>query len=232
MFRPEAFRVGWWACPLCSHRLQVRLSNDEMGVRCTHCGASPVTQSIVAVIRAECPDLAAVSAYELSSRGALVDWLTPRVGKLTTSEYLPDAASGSTARGVRSEDVQRLSFADAVFDLCTSTEVFEHVGDDHAGFSELRRVLRPGGKVIFTVPLSGAEHTVERARMVDGRLVHLLEPEYHGDPFAPSTRVLCMRNYGSDIVERLRAAGFSSARLLRPAVDMMHCARTVVVAER
>lgn len=232
MFRPEAFRVGWWACPLCSHRLQVRISNDEMGVRCTHCGASPVTQSIVAVIRAECPDLAAVSAYELSSRGALVDWLAARVGQLATSEYFPGAAPGSSVRGVRCEDVQRLSFADAVFDLCTSTEVFEHVADDHAGFSELRRVLRPGGKFIFTVPLGGAERTVERARTLDGRVVHLLEAEYHGDPYSPGTRVLCMRNYGNDIVERLRQVGFSSARLLRPAVDMMHCARTVVVAER
>jgi len=232
MLQPVAFRLGWWACPLCGHHLQLRLDIDEMGVRCARCGASPVTQSIVAVIRAECPALTALSAYELSSRGALVDWLAARVGKLTTSEYLPGVAPGDTAGGVRCEDVQHLSFADAMFDLCTSTEVFEHVADDHAGFSELRRVLRPGGKFIFTVPLGGAEHTVERARMIGGGVVHLLEPEYHGDPYSPGTRVLCMRNYGSDIVERLRAAGFSSARLLRPAADMMHCARTVVVAER
>jgi ubiquinone/menaquinone biosynthesis C-methylase UbiE len=32
--------------------------------------------------------------------------------------------------------VQRLSFADASFDLCTSTEVFEHVPDDRAGLRE------------------------------------------------------------------------------------------------
>lgn len=232
VFRPEAFRIGWWACPVCGHRLQLRLADDEMGVRCARCAASPVTQSIVDVIRAECPDLSASSVYELSSRGALVDWLAARAGTLVTSEYLPGVAPGSFDRGVRCEDVQRLSFADATFDLCTSTEVFEHVGDDHAGFSEARRVLRPGGKFIFTVPLGGAKHTVERVRVVDGRLTHLLEPEYHGDPYAPGTRVLCMRNYGNDIVERLRRAGFSRARLQRPSSDMMRCARTVVVADR
>ncbi len=232
MLQPRAFRAGWWACPVCGNHLQLRLDMNEMGVRCIRCGASPVTQSIVDVIRAESPDLSSLSVYELSSRGALVDWLKTRVGSLTTSEYLPGIAPGAFDGGVRCEDVQRLTFNDAMFDLCTSTEVFEHVGDDHAGFAQVRRVLRPGGKFIFTVPLGGAARTVERVRVVDGRLDHLLEPEYHGDPFSPGTRVLCMRNYGNDIVDRLRQAGFSRATLARPLSAMMGCARTVVVAER
>ena len=232
MLQPSAFRVGWWACPVCGNHLQLRLNTDEMGVRCLRCGASPVTQSIVDRIRAEHADVSALSVYELSSRGALVDWLAARAGSLTTSEYLPEITPGSFHQGVRCEDVQRLTFADALFDLCTSTEVFEHVSDDHAGFAQVRRVLRPGGMFIFTVPLSGSDHTVERACVVDGQLTHLLEPEYHGDPFSPGRRVLCMRNYGSDIVERLRHAGFLRARLVRPSSRMLHHARAVIVAER
>jgi SAM-dependent methyltransferase len=42
--------------------------------------------------------------------------------------------------------------------------VFEHVPDDARGFSELRRVLRPGGKMLFTVPLFDAPDTVDRVR--------------------------------------------------------------------
>lgn len=232
MLQPKAFRAGWWVCPVCGNCLQIRLNVDEMGVRCARCGASPVTQSIVDVIRAEHADLSTLGVYELSSRGALVDWLATRVGSLTTSEYLPGIAPGHVDHGVRCEDVQRLTFAAAAFDLCTSTEVFEHVGDDHAGFVQVLRVLRPGGKFIFTVPLGGAERTIERASQVDGQLTYLLEAQYHDDPFSPGTRVLCMRNYGNDIVERLRRAGFSHARLARPRSPMMHCARTVVVAER
>ncbi len=232
LLQPNAFRIGWWTCPVCGCSVQVRLNTDEMGVRCVCCGASPVTQSIVDVIRSTCADLSSLSVYELSSRGAFVDWLTLHAGSLTTSEYIPDVAPGSMHRGVRCEDVQRLTFADGAFDLCTSTEVFEHVVDDHAGFVQVRRVLRPGGRFIFTVPLSGAMHTVERVRILDGRLTHLLEPEYHGDPFSRSKQVLCMRNYGTDIVERLHNAGFPRVELRRPASAMMHCARTVVVAQR
>ena len=45
-------------------------------------------------------------------------------------------------------------YGDASFDLCTSTEVFEHMPDDLNGFSEIRRVLRPGGRFVFTVLLT------------------------------------------------------------------------------
>ena len=230
LMQPSAFRIGWWTCPVCGCGLQVRLNTDEMGVRCVCCGASPVTQSIVDVIGSTCTDLPSLSVYELSSRGVLVDWLRSHAGSLTTSEYIPDVAPGLSHQGIRCEDVQRLTFADGVFDLCTSTEVFEHVVDDHAGFVQVRRVLRPGGWLIFTVPLSGAKHTVERVRVLDGRLTHLLEPEYHGEPCSRGKQVLCMRNYGTDIVERLREAGFPCVGLTRPASAMMRCARTVVVA--
>jgi SAM-dependent methyltransferase len=230
--QPKAVRMGWWRCPVCGNHLQVRLNADEMGVRCVRCGASPVTQSIVDVIRAEYPDLSSLSAYELSSRGALVEWLAPRAGSLTTSEYIPKVPPGGIYQGVRCEDVQRLTFEDCVFDLCTCTEVFEHVDDDRAGFAEVRRVLRPSGMFIFTVPMNGTERTIERARTLNGQVTHLLEPEYHGDPFSPGAQVLCMRDYGTDVVERLRNAGFSRAKLARPTSPMMQHARTVIVAVR
>jgi SAM-dependent methyltransferase len=232
MLRIGSLKLGRWPCPVCDGRLQIRLVRDEIGIRCLACAATPITQSIVGVIRTEVPALASASVYELSSRGALVDWLTGRCASLTISEYLPGVEPGASSDGVRCEDVQRLTFADDSFDLCTSTEVFEHVLDDHAGFAEVRRVLKPGGSFVFTVPFCGLATTLERVAMRDGELVHLLEPEYHGDPYAPARNVLCMRNYGDDILGRLTAAGFSDARFVRPASTMMGYARAVVVATR
>jgi len=167
----------------------------------------------------------------MSSRGRLAKWLRSQSDSLTTSEYMPDARNGEVKNGVRCEDVQNLTFKDASFDLVTSTEVFEHVADDYAGFSEVRRVLRPGGKFIFTACIGGAPHTVERARIIDGEIIHLHEPEYHGDPFFGHEHVLCMRNYGLDIVQRLRDCGFSRAKLVQPIPDTHYTSR-VAVAER
>ncbi len=45
-----------------------------------------------------------------------------------------------------------LPFADATFDLVLLIDVLEHVSDPIAVTSEIRRVLRPGGLVVATVP--------------------------------------------------------------------------------
>jgi SAM-dependent methyltransferase len=45
-----------------------------------------------------------------------------------------------------------LPFADASFDSCLCTEVMEHIPDDDAAAGELARCLRPGGRLLMTVP--------------------------------------------------------------------------------
>jgi ubiquinone/menaquinone biosynthesis C-methylase UbiE len=45
----------------------------------------------------------------------------------------------------------RLPFSDGSFDAVTALDVLEHV-DDHAALAEMRRVLRPGGTMLLTVP--------------------------------------------------------------------------------
>jgi SAM-dependent methyltransferase len=45
-----------------------------------------------------------------------------------------------------------LPFADASFDLVALFDVLEHLDDDRACLDEVRRLLRPGGRVIASVP--------------------------------------------------------------------------------
>jgi SAM-dependent methyltransferase len=210
---PGALAIGRFNCPLCESRLLLRLSRDPVGVRCLGCAASAITLSMVSALVAERPGFRADRVYELSSRGPLFGYLRREVGDLTFSEYFDDVAPGDFRDGVQCQDIQRLTYPEASFDLVTSTEVFEHVADDRRGFAEIRRVLRPRGAFIFTVPIEDAERTVERAALSDGVLKHLLPPAYHDDRIRGKGAVLVFRDYGRDIVARLLGAGFSAARI-------------------
>jgi SAM-dependent methyltransferase len=53
---------------------------------------------------------------------------------------------------VRLGEAASLPFEDGSFDLVTALDVIEHLDDDVAALREMRRVLRPGGHLLVTVP--------------------------------------------------------------------------------
>jgi SAM-dependent methyltransferase len=66
--------------------------------------------------------------------------------------------------------------------LVVTQDVFEHVFQPDRAFSEVARILRPGGSHLFTVPLSRGTNTFTRAEMTPAGLRHLAPPDYHGNP--------------------------------------------------
>ncbi|NIM50935.1 MAG: methyltransferase domain-containing protein [Gemmatimonadales bacterium] len=73
------------------------------------------------------------------------------------------------AVNLRLGDVQELDFPDASFDTAVATFVFCSVPDPVLGFRELRRVVKPHGRILLL------EH-VRSARPLLGRLMDLLNP--------------------------------------------------------
>lgn len=214
ILEPHSLRVRPGHCPFCGPTLFVRLNAEEHGVRCLRCSASTLHLMLGWALRTQVPDPGRCDACEFSARGPLVDWLRRHMRSLATSEFMEDAAPGEMHAGVRCEDMQCPSYADASFDLVSHTEVLEHVPDDARALRELRRILRPGGLMLFSVPLHAGASTVERARRhPDGRIEHLLPPVHHRDPLR-AQGILAFRDYGRDLLERVRAAGFSDARWL------------------
>lgn len=199
-------------CPLCGTRATLALNHTLAGVRCLGCMATPVHMSMGIALKQILPDYASKTIYEISAHGAFFKFLKRMVPDLTCSEYFDGLPSGSHRDGVMCQDVHALSFADNSFDACTCTALFEHVADDIKGFSEIRRVLRPGGVFLFTIPIFDQANTVIRATMENGQIKHLLEPEYHDDfCLAGLDGALVFRDYGQDVPERLKQAGFSQA---------------------
>jgi len=59
----------------------------------------------------------------------------------------------------RAGEITALPFAASTFDLVTAFDVIEHVADDEQVFAELTRVLKPDGRLVFSVPLYPARWT-------------------------------------------------------------------------
>lgn len=227
-------RIHFCKCPLCGPSLFIRLCNSERGIRCLKCRATITALSLIKVMNDYVPDLDQKHVYELSAYGYVIRYLRKHAATLSCSEHLANVKYGdSTAQGVRCEDVQALTFDDESFDICTSTEVFEHVPDDLRGFREIHRVLKSNGILIFTVPLNDIPVTRERAVLVDKRVKYLVAPEYHDDLLTGSNSVLSFRDYGRDITDRLKSAGFVQAMIVAPDPDIWWgYQRPVVVAKK
>ena len=211
-------------CNLCGFPV-IRVHPGLAGRRCVGCLSTFLHRAVGHVLEGLALD-PGLAVYELSSRGALCRYLRRTFQHVTLSEFFDDLPRGAFRGGVQCQDVERLTFADCAFDLVTSTEVFEHVADDERAFAEVRRVLRPGGHLVFTVPLADVPRTVERAVRTNGDIVHLLPPEYHHDRLRGRERVLAFRTYGFDIVERLSRAG------LRASIARIDDARHAIIGAK
>ena len=82
-------------------------------------------------------------------------------------------------------------------DLVWCSEVLEHVADGQHLLQEARRVLRPGGRILVTVPFHGR---------VKAALVGVLRFDAHFDPQGQHLRFFTARSLAGS----LRAAGFAA----------------------
>lgn len=118
-------------------------------------------------------------------------------------------------RRVQHEDATCLSFADASKAAVLSFDVLEHIPDYRAALREFARVLRPDGLLLLTAPfLVDAPLTRIRARQeAGGEITHLLPPIHHGNPMN-GAGVLCYQEFGWDLLNEMRQAGFSRAEVI------------------
>ena len=81
--------------------------------------------------------------------------LLSKYGDAEGVDISDDALSFCRERGLQKVTkgaAEELPYADGLFDLITAFDVVEHLDDDVAGLKEMRRVLRPGGRVLLFVP--------------------------------------------------------------------------------
>jgi SAM-dependent methyltransferase len=99
------------------------------------------------------PDASALDAGCGSGRALLQ--LARRCPRVAGLELNDEAAQLARRRGdfdVRTGRVEQLPWSPGTFDLVTCLDVIEHTPDDVVALRELRRVSRPGARLMVTVP--------------------------------------------------------------------------------
>jgi SAM-dependent methyltransferase len=219
-------------CSVCGHVTQIRVDWTYGGFGppssihpawtetaiCEDCGLNSRMRALIDFLKTHLvlSDIHhAYAAEQLTHSFRKLKGLLP---SLVGSEFLgSDVEKGKTFlrwrtfRRLRHEDLTSLTFTDGEFDLAITQDVFEHIPDYQTAFSELLRILSPGGHLVFTIPFfPDLENTRIRASLTNNGIVHHLPPEIHGNPVSPEGS-LCYQNFGWDILQVLCRVGFKDA---------------------
>ena len=172
-----------------------------------------------------------LAVYHVGSIGAVRKCLR-QLDRYVESRYEPDQPRGHPLDdGFVNQDLTALTFADQSFDLVYSSHVMEHVPDPWLAFREIHRVLRPGGRMIHSIPTRYPlqETTTVRAELVDGEIRHHRKEQYHKSP--EGVPALVFSDLGADLKPRLDAIGLETS-LRRPHLQIDGARRNLVLVAR
>jgi SAM-dependent methyltransferase len=190
-------------CPICAAatKFVARHLWFRDHYQCERCGSIPRQRALTMVIDEILPNWRELSIHESSPSGPASARFAAGCPKYLATYCYPGINPGVVHEGFRCEDLERLTFADGQFDLVITQEVFEHVFDYRRAFREVMRTIRTGGAHVFTTPkYKHLRKSQDRATRSGNEVLHLVEPEYHGNPI-DSAGSLVTVHYGDDIGE-------------------------------
>lgn len=204
-----------------------RMIERREGLRCSLCGSVSRFRYLARVIMEELnapdPDHGSFAGFAGSTRFmrlrvAEVNGCGPLHGYLALNPELAYSEYGSGDPAVPSEDLTRLSYRDSEFDLVLTSDTLEHVPDLSKALEEIERILKPGGRHIFTVPVVWDGRKTRQRAVPDGeRIVHLYPPSYHGEWSARSPDRLVFHEFGDDALDYLQTPGTDTTVRQHPA---------------
>ena len=162
--------------------------NLREGLVC-RCGLSNRQRLLYSAIKRNLAARDSETVHLLERHTKLFHWLQKTKLRVQGSEYLgrglePGSVHEVDGRLTVHQDLCDLSYDSNSIEMLVHGDVLEHIPDYERALKESFRVLRRDGLTVFTCPFFAIPDTVVRARYsASGELVHLEEPEYHGDVF-------------------------------------------------
>ena len=175
----------------------------------------------------------------------VLDRVLPRVESLHIVTLAPEAEA-FVDRGVSYifADLRDLPYRDGYFDTVASLSTLEHVGMDNSSYgassgpapdpvaeslaavSELRRVLRPGGRILVTVPY-GRRESFGWFRQFDERDVAVLAQALGGDTSSVTVYAYARDGWQPSSLRAAARVSYAEGTDRSPASDRAAAARAV-----
>ena len=196
----------------------VLMPNWRERLVCPICRLNNRMRAVVHVFDLECHPNRDFNIYITEQTTGLYKLFKKTFPNLIGSEYFGGSVidyGNAINNGIRNEDLTQLSFSNDQFDCILSFDVFEHIPNYRKALAECYRCIKPGGILLFSVPfVRTSEKNIVRAYLSQaGEIVHLLPPEYHGDPIN-SDGCLCFYHFGWEMLEDIKTVGFKNPQAL------------------
>lgn len=174
----------------------------QQSFRCTTCSSNYRTQVVAKAIIERygidahfknvtfCESLLQKSILEVSQAHTLHPILN-KMPHHTLGEY-PDC------------DMQDMDYKDHSYDLVIHTDTLEHIPDPLKALKECYRILRPGGRLFFTIPIVVGRMSYDRQG---------IGPSDHGGPNTTREDYRVHTEFGSDFWNWVMMAGFSNCTI-------------------
>jgi len=177
--------------------------NEQQGAQCVSCQSNVRSMALGIAI-----------GEALGGKGTLLDIIANQAGAPTRVLEVNEAGTlhpylsklnGHVFATYPECDLMQLPFEDKSFDIIVHSDTLEHVPDPDLALRECRRILAPGGALVFTVPVIVGRMTRSRAG---------LPKSFHGTSATGEDDLLVHTEFGADIWTGIIRAGFRRCELI------------------
>lgn len=179
--------------------------------RCHRCNSIPRQRALICALNLFYADWPKLVIHESSPCGPSSNFLRDNCKSYSASHYFQDIPAGKYKGGYRCENLEKMTFPSASFDLFITQDVFEHVMRPEVAFAEIARVLKTSGSHVFTLPwYKDKKKSTKRVCMENGEIVNLEPPIYHGNPIDKAGSLVTY-DFGMDLFDCInKSSGLNS----------------------
>jgi len=154
-------------CPICKYSGPFKDKNERLHAKCPKCGELERARLQFLVLEKilNDRDCASQSILHIAPENYFIKYFKKRFASYTSGDLFRKDVDHNF-------DIQNIPFNDSSFDIVFASHVLEYPTDDIKAILELRRILKPGGIAVLSIPLVHEKTIDRKTRHKTSRMMH------------------------------------------------------------